>query len=242
VTLDLIKDGYDRKARLYPALLVVLPIALTVGAAISIKGSALESAAAALVSCGGAFLLMQLARDGGKRRENSLFEQWGGMPSVAMLRHRDRRIDPVTKVRYHKKLSTLVKGTKTPSAEMESENPGSTDDTYSAWCTYLRSRTRDTKKFGLLFQENVNYGYRRNVWGLRPFGMATSAVALIACSWWAYTAYKNSGNVQGELVISALVALLFLVFWGFIVSPAWVEIPANAYAARLIETIENLAH
>lgn len=238
--LDLIKDSYDRKARLYPALLVVLPIALEVGAAVSIKASTVESAVSTLVSCGGAFLLTQLARDRGKRGESSLFNQWGGMPSVAILRHRDQRIDPITKDRYHKKLSTLVKGTRAPSAVMETTNPGLSDDTYNAWCTYLRTHTRDTKKYALLFQENVNYGYRRNVWGLRRFGLTTSALSLLVSSGWGYVVYKASGHVQGEFIISALIALSFLLFWGAIVSPAWVQIPANAYAERLIETVEHL--
>jgi hypothetical protein len=123
MTLDLIKDGYDRKARLYPALLVVLPIAVAVGAVVSIRESVVESAAAALASCGGAFLLTQLARDRGKRGESALFNQWGGMPSITILRHSNQRIDALTKARYHKRLSALVKGTKSPSVAMEEENP-----------------------------------------------------------------------------------------------------------------------
>jgi hypothetical protein len=241
MTLDLIKDGYDRKARLYPALLVVLPIAVAVGAVVSIRESVVESAAAALASCGGAFLLTQLARDRGKRGESALFNQWGGMPSITILRHSNQRIDALTKARYHKRLSALVKGTKSPSVAMEEENPRLSDDTYSTWCSYLRSHTRDTKKYALLFQENVNYGYRRNVWGLRPFGLTTSALSLVICSGWAYLVYKASGHVQGELVGSAVIDLLLLTFWGVVVSPQWIQIPANAYAERLVETVEHLS-
>ena len=105
MTLDLIKDGYDRKARLYPAMLVVLPVAVTVGAAISIKLSTIESAAATLASCGIAFLMTQLASDMGRRKEPALFASWDGMPSVAILRHGNQTIDAITKRRYHKKLA-----------------------------------------------------------------------------------------------------------------------------------------
>ena len=81
------------------------------------------------------------------------------------------RIDPITKARYHKRLADLVKGAKAPSANDEQEDPVAADGVYSAWSTYLRVNTRDTKKYSLLLQENINYGYRRNVWGLRPIGI-----------------------------------------------------------------------
>ncbi|MGI4831411.1 MAG: hypothetical protein ACRYFU_25005, partial [Janthinobacterium lividum] len=235
-----IKDSYDRKARLYPALLVVLPLALTIGAAASLKLPAIESAGAALASCGGAFLLTQLARDAGKRKEDGLFKQWGGMPSVAILRHRDQRLDTITKGRYHKKLSTLVKGTKVPSATDEQHAPELIDSTYSAWCAYLRAHTRDTKKHALLFQENVNYGYRRNVLGLRRVGLVTSALSLSVSSGLGYVAYRFEGQLKAEFVAAGIVALLLLLFWSFIVSPLWVRTAADAYAERLIETIEHL--
>ncbi len=229
MTLDLVKDSYDRKARLYPALLVIVPLALTVG-----------SGGAALASCGGVFLMTQLARDAGKRREAALFESWDGVPSVAILRHRDQRIDAITKGRYHKKLAALVKGTKAPVAADEHSEPRKADSVYEAWCAYLRSHTRDTKKFTLLLQENVNYGYRRNVLGLRPVGIATSAFSLLACCGWGYVVHRTGGDIQSEFVLAGVVALVFLLFWIFVVSPAWVRVAADAYAGRLVEALEHL--
>lgn len=240
MTLDLIKDSYDRKARLYPALLVIVPLALTIGAAASLKLPALESIGATLASCGGAFLLTQLARDAGKRREPALIASWGGLPSVAILRHRDERIDAITKGRHHKKLSNLVKGTRAPGAADELSQPDKADTVYSAWCAYLRSHTRDTKKFSLLFQENVNYGYRRNILGLRRAGIATSLLSFLICAGWGYLTYRTGSTVKVEFVLSGVASLLFLLFWTFVVSPAWVRLAANAYADRLIEALEHL--
>ena len=64
------------------------------------------------------------------------------------------------------------------------------EETCSAWADTkyeevvrsLREATRDTSRFPLVFAENVNYGYRRNLWGLRPFGTPI-AVILTLCSW-----------------------------------------------------------
>lgn len=116
---NLLSDGYERKARLYPGLILLIPALACVVATTAASVSGLQSLAFTIGGCGGAFLLAQLARDAGKRGEPGLFASWGGMPSVALLRHRDDRIDAITKAQYHKKLSTLVKGAKAPTPASE---------------------------------------------------------------------------------------------------------------------------
>ncbi len=236
--LTMVTDGYERKARLYPAFVLLIPVAATIIAILSAKLSALQSAGATLVACGGAFLLSQLARDAGKKREKGLFARWGGMPSVAIFRHRDTRLDTITKARYHKKLASLVKGAKAPSIAEENADPAGADQTYTAWSTYLRVNTRDTKKFTLLFQENVNFGYRRNLWGLRSVGLITSALSCVIAAAWCYQRFRTTGGFSEELAGAFVLALVFLLLWIFRFSSDWVRIPADAYAERLAESVD----
>jgi hypothetical protein len=238
--VNLITDTYERKARLYPALLLLAPVLVTVIAMMSGKLTALESLSGIIAGCGGAFLLSQLARDSGKNREKALFEKWAGMPSVAILRHRDTRLDSITKARYHKKLAALVEGAKAPSASEERADPASADRVYTAWSTYLRVNTRDTKKYSLLFQENVNYGYRRNVWGLRPIGIATSALCCTFAAVRLSQLYRATGKVDEEVGGAFAFALMLLFFWIFRFTSDWVRIPADAYAERLGEAVETV--
>ena len=35
-------------------------------------------------------------------------------------------------------------------------------------------------KFPLVYEENCNYGFRRNMFGLRPIGIAVSVIAAVA--------------------------------------------------------------
>jgi hypothetical protein len=150
----------------------------------SMKLSVLESLGATIGGCGGIFLLSQLARDAGKNGEKALFESWGGTPSVAIFRHRDTRLDSITKARYHKTLTALVKGTKAPSVEDERVAPAAADLVYTSWSSYLRVRARDdAKKYPLVLQENINYGYRRNLWGLRTVGIITSSLCCTVSVW-----------------------------------------------------------
>jgi hypothetical protein len=238
--INLVTDGYERKARLYPALLLIAPVVITLAGVASTKLSALESLGTALAGCGGAFLLTQLARDAGKKREKALFEAWGGLPSVAVFRHRDGRIDVITKARYHKQLAVLVKGTKAPSPQEETVDPVTADQVYRAWSSYLRVHTRDTKKYSLVFQENVSYGYRRNVWGLRSLGIVVSAFSLTADAIWIYHLHTSTAAITPEFAGAWVCILVILLLWIFRFTPDWVRIPADAYAERLAETIDSM--
>jgi hypothetical protein len=238
--LRLVSDVYEQKARLYPALVLVTPIIVTIIAIASVKLSAAQSLAVLVVGCGGTFLLAQLARDAGKKGEQGLFASWGGMPSVAIMRHRDTRIDPITKARYHKKLSALVKGAKPPSPAEEQADHAGADVIYQAWSTYLRVSTRDAKKYSLLFQENVSYGYRRNLWGLRAWGIITSTLSCLIAASWSVRQYRASDGTSVELLAATALALILLVLWVFRFTSTWVRVPADAYAERLAEAVDAL--
>jgi hypothetical protein len=238
--LALITDSYERKARIYPALLVVAPIVAVAMAMTSTRLATLKSLGVAVAGCGGAFLLAQLARAAGKKNEHMLFAKWGGLPSVAIFRHRDSRLDSVTKARYHKTLGALVKGAKAPSVDAEQADPAAADEVYMAWSTYLRVNLRGEKKDPLLFKENQNYGYCRNVWGLRPFGISTSALSCVVAGIWCYGIYRTTGKLDEPSVGAFSFALLLLLLWLFRFSSNWVRIPAEAYAARLAEATDSV--
>jgi hypothetical protein len=239
--INIITDGYERKARLYPALWLISPVIVTGVALLTAKFNMLQSLAGGVVGCGGAFLLTQLARDAGKKHEASLFAKWGGLPSVTIFRHRDSRLDSITKARYHKKLAALVKEVKAPTPEQEHADPAAADAVYTAWSNYLRVNTRDTKKFALLFQENVAYGCRRNLWGLRALGITVSILSLGVCGVRLYLVHSKNGEIDEVVAGAAAFAALMLLLWLFRFTGDWVRVPADAYAERLAESVETLA-
>ena len=128
----------------------------------------------------GAYALSHVARDAGKRLEGRLLAEWGGWPSTAVLEHRNSTFDEVTKSRFHKRLVELGAVEAMPTPAEEIADPGKADARYSAAATWLRSKTRDAKKFPLVFEENINYNYSatcleasgtasaRPAWGSRP--------------------------------------------------------------------------
>jgi hypothetical protein len=233
-------DEYTRNARLKPAFLVALPVALTV-AVLGFKQSATEGTLFGLASSlGFTFLLSQLVRDRGKAKEPWLFEGWKGKPTTAMLRHGDPRLNVYTRARYHKRLSAMLPEMVLPTAEEEMANPAEADATYASCGDYLLSKTRDKERFQLLFQENVNYGFRRNLWAMKPVGIAISILSLVALA--LVTRIEARADAVpwfANLTAIAIVALL-LTWWIVRITPSWVKIVADAYAIRLLASIDEL--
>ncbi|MGD0640162.1 MAG: hypothetical protein ABSC22_05385 [Roseiarcus sp.] len=234
-------DPYGRQARLFPALLVILPAV----SLILVWFPALWSILGALVSLASSFglilLLSQIARDRGKRLEPELYKSWGGKPSVALLRHSDERIDEHTKARYRTFLQEKLPQLPLPTPEEELANPTAADRAYESVTAWLLTQTRDTKKFSILFRENISYGFRRNLWGLKPLGVTTAVVtAGISTVAAGYLSFVESAAPRPEIVVVTIVAWLFSIFWIVVVNSDWVRLPADAYGMQLLAACDTL--
>jgi hypothetical protein len=235
-------DPYSRQARLQPALIVVVPVALLVvvwfPALWSVWGVVLTVAS----SCGVTLLLSQMARDRGKRLEPELYGAWGGKPSVALLRHRDRNIDENTKARYRAFLASQLPSLNLPTPSEEEADGARADRAYESATAWLLTQTRDTKKFGLLFRENISYGFRRNLWGLKPIGLAIAvASALASTAVLAYSYVAIHAAPPAQVVIVTLATWVLALLWAIWLTPSWVRIPADAYGRQLLAACDTLS-
>ena len=174
-----VTDPYERSARLYPALLALLPLLTLVMLLYGPKATALTGAMTVAVSCGGLYLTTNLCRELGKRLEEKLYLKWGGKPTTQLLRHRDMTIEAVTKQRYHAFLAGKI-NVAFPDKGQEASNPAAADEVYQSGVRWLLNHTRpeDNKKFDLLFKENVAYGFRRNALGVKSIGLIVSIASL----------------------------------------------------------------
>jgi hypothetical protein len=233
-------DRYTIRARLAPALLVALPIGLATFAWFP-DGVRIWGAVWAFIAwSGGTALLAQIGRDAGRRKEPSLFEMWGGKPTTRMLRHRETQNASILE-RRHKKLKALIRNVKLPTTAEEAAEPAAADSVYESCAAFLRERTRDHNKFPLVFEENCSYGFRRNLLGLKPVGLALAVAGGIAVATVPLAApAARVGDRLAVVVISGGVNLLLTLGWLFIFTPSWVRVPADAYAERLLGAIESL--
>lgn len=68
----------------------------------------------------------------------------------------------------------------TPSAGEGARGPEAADRSYGSASRYLIGAARDTKKFPPSLKENVNYGFLRNRWGLKLFGLILAFLGIFA--------------------------------------------------------------
>jgi len=234
-------NTYSLNARVYPVLLAILPV-LVLGIIFFIETKDIyESLSSLGISAVLYFLFAQLGRDRGRKLQNKLWAEWGGPPSTILFRYSDNTIDPVTKNLYHKKMQKLIPSVIVPSKELEEQSIDTCDVIYLSWSKYLISQTRDTSNFKLLFSENVNYGFRRNAWGLKPFSVILIIILSIILWIANYLTFDTLNLQDPNYLISQFILLIFLSFWLFIVNKSWVKITAYAYAERLLESIVTIS-
>lgn len=173
---ELITDPYERKARVAPGLLVILPILVPLLGVHGEKNPVLTSVIGLLGGCGVIYALASVVRGCGKKLEERLIAKWGGMPTTIALRHRDKFLDSVSKQRYHTEIATKL-GITMPTAEEELASPDKADDIYVGATKRLRELTRSNKQ--LLLKENIAYGFHRNMLAMKPVGIVSCLLGIL---------------------------------------------------------------
>lgn len=240
-------DPYSRVARLYPSLIALAPIAWSAVALFpSIIDSASHSAAFAIAAACLLYFLTTLTRSLGKRAETQLLDRWGGWPTTILLRHSDGTIDPVTKARYHHALQTLCGGIKMPSLEDEARDPKCADNIYRSAIRKLIEQRRGPE-FRLLHGENASYGFRRNLFGLKPVAITETFIlsTLTAGGWWLMTPQPYTRLIIAQSVINyphfpVLLGLNlgYLLLWLWAVTATFVFQAGREYGEALLRTLD----
>ena len=193
-------DLYARRARLQPALIVALPVALAVLAWFPTGAVVAGAIWSLVVWSGGTALIAQMARGPGKAKEPKLFTLWRGKPSTRLLRHRDSSNQVLLEHR-HDKLSALLPSVHIPSAAEEAADPAAADAVYETCTVFLLEKTRSREHFPLIFEANCDYGFRRNLWGMKP--LATVLVIISAVAIAAHLYQEIAAGIRPQLIALA---------------------------------------
>ena len=228
-------DLYLVRARWFPAVIAAAPAIAF--AAIFVSWGSLGVIHLVATSALGVLLIVfaDVARRRGKAIEPLLIEEMNGWPSIAMLRHRDTTFDAPTKARFHSFLSRKLNET-APSREDEERDAGAADLYYERGAAWLRENTRDTKKFNVLFNENVTYGFRRNLFGLRVPGFLLNAAIVLGCAgiFWSRWPVDLSNSFNDKLLAVIVIALLHALYLFAFVNKDGVIQAAWLYARQLL--------
>lgn len=253
--MDFLKtfDSYDMKARVYPALLTLLPGIATL---LAWHPSLLTSNAGAAVltlinTCGLLYLFAELSRSQGQNAQKRLLKTWKVMPTTQMLRHADDGLDAEVKARYHRHLGEKLRKA-LPTAQEERADPAAADSLYGSAIVWLIEQCRGPEHF-LVLNENMSYGFRRNLYGLKPFGVFVCLGSLLVVGLVQAGRYPSATPLNFPSLIAVAqtlnavqvgavgVSLIVLTGWLFVVRSGWVREAGRLYARRLLAACDRQA-
>jgi hypothetical protein len=164
--------------------------------------------------------------------EERLIKRWDGFPTTKMLRHREKQNVGMFE-RRRRKLEQLY-GEQLPTRGEEANHPGSADERYVAATRFLITLVRERRDdFPRVHEENISYGFARNLLGLKPVAIAVALVAIVGDG-----VFVLADGHEVAIVV-AVMNLVLLVFWVFFVKSSWVLQAGTTYAERLFEALES---
>jgi len=222
----------------FPAVIGVAPALAAIALLISWSTFSLSNTIATLGLLVIVFAMADIARRRGANLQPRIFAMHGG--TAAPLRRNDDTFDEARKEVYRTFLAEKL-SRPAPTAEEEAQDQAKADAFYDDGRAWLRENTRDIKKFSILFNENVMYGFRRNLLGLKWPGVGLNVVVALICAWllsgqWPINmADEFTARVVVVLAVAAIHAAYMLlgVTWMSAVEAS------KAYGRQLILSIET---
>jgi len=225
-------DNYNFHARVLPVYLTLAPVVLLLAALVPDGLKLPLGGAAALVFVPISFFLSQVGADFGKRLEKSLWRDWGGPPTTRFLRHGNHEFNEVTRGRVHDRLRSL--GLSVPTRDEHEQDERAADKYYESCTEELIRRTRDQKKYPLVFKGLVEYGFRRNLLGLKTFGVILALASLAGAAWSTYASWSPD-KPPAVAIVAGLITAGLLLAWLAWVTERTVKLAANRYTRFILE-------
>jgi hypothetical protein len=233
-------DAYERRARLAPGLLALVAVAFTITALGLRKVPTISIVVSLLSAAGGPILLASYVRKVGLEAQGQLWSLWGGPPTTTLLRLRETSENPLQRDIWRQALEAVT-GVGLANAQTEDADRVAADNAIGAAINQLRAMTR-TDQFVMVAEENKNYGYHRNLYGLRKFGRGVAgicAAVLIGASIWRATTAAHTFQLDG-LIAGLVIDLALLLMWIVLPSADQVRQAGIRYAEQLLQAAVTL--
>lgn len=230
-------DSYNTFARVFPVYITILPGVLILFSILPEGFDWTLGGTASIVLLPLSYLFGQIGGDMGKKRESGLWKKWGGPPTTRLLRHSNSELNSITRNEIHNKMRTL--GLHIPSWEEQMQNPTEADVYYEACTKRLIGHTRDTKRYPLVFKSLKEYGFRRNIFGLKYIGLTCAVLSFIVCSIITFEGW-GTGTQFVKSAVCALIDIVLILVWLLGSTEKAVKLTADRYANFLLEATLNL--
>lgn len=223
-------DEFNIQARIMPALIVALPIY----AYFIIKGildvNFIETIKNSFISVLCISIYYRIIRNLGKKQEERIFNELGAKPTTIILRYSDKRIDKITKNRYHKKLNEKIQGLRLPTNEDKEKNES--DELYESAGNWLRNYANNNRDAEYrVYQELKEYNFWRNLYGGKWIIVISSLMIIIV------ELFQNKLECD-RIVIGLMILIIFITLT--CLNKKIVKEKAFDYARSLVEVCERL--
>jgi hypothetical protein len=179
-TLSL-SDRYERKAQLLPGAIAASPLTLTIATTGAFLmpwyGTVGATVGVELVLT---FLLGYLARILGRAVEAGLWRDWGGPPTTRWLRPSDSTCSDQQKSRWRGVLQRIT-GLKIPATVTAERTEAEIDRVTADAVRHTRNVLRNLPVAGMVQIHNEEYGFARNLLGLRWYWVAVACLSVAFC-------------------------------------------------------------
>jgi hypothetical protein len=233
-------DEYETQARAVPGLLALLPIAVA-GTVVGLRDDPIVSAVFAIVvAAGGPLLMAGFVRRRGLGLQAELVARWGGLRTTDLLRCRTGPTNAALRDQRRRELER-VSNLELATVKAEQADPQAADDLIETGIAVLRERTRGKDRFPLVFAENKNYGFERNLLAMRWIGVLSSVIGGAALL--TVIGLGIAGVVHHtllELVLGLAVDLGLLAAWLWYPTEQRVRDAAVKYAGTLLDAAVNV--
>lgn len=231
-------NPYIIRARLFPAILGIAPAIALLALSITAEGFAVPQVIGTATLGVLFFTFSNIARRMGRGAERRLFSDNAGYPKNRMLHRGDSTLDEATKNRYRTKLALLIEEG-APSADEETRDPVGADAYYRRAFAWMRENTRSHEDFQVLFEENITYGFWRNLYGIKWPSLILNVLVLLVCGALLYWREFSPGYVQTMVMVSLIASVHAAFFLVFVGKKAVFE-ASDQYAGQLVLAVERL--
>lgn len=228
-----IYDPYTLRVRISVGIIVMAPLILSIYLLIPGTRDISFTVILIIIAFGMCNFMISLSRHLGRKALKKCFT--GLLPAQQMLLPSDNSLDSITKKRYHRFLSSKVKNlTFTKDAE-----------TLNASClsavNWLIAQTRDSNKFPLIKEETINFGFVKNLYGLKTIGIVISLFITVIEG--AALFVKNKFGLDmieyPNLIASLIISLSFFLLWVCAINKELVIDSGKKYARALLSACDS---
>jgi hypothetical protein len=233
-------DAYERKARLTPGLIAFAPVAFLIATLGLKRYPSVAVGVAVLSAAGGTYALSVLVASFGRRAQVHLWRAWQGPPTTRFLRTREAVENPIQRNAWREAVEKVT-GITLLSASQESLDQTAADNTIVTAVGQIKRLGQDAR-FPLVKEENIQYGFERNLFGFRWMGRLISLACVTALAAVLFLSESGSGFSKSALVSGIIVDAIFFIVWILVPSTRRTREAGERYAQQLFQAVVSISH